>query len=114
MKELLYITFRGSKATVYATLMEDKSIEEYTKHQQNNHGLTTELFGLVVILIHYLAASPDGVVHDPTAISPMGLVEYQNPSLQHHLILLKLAQTKPFTWRNSKMLVHSLFTQKRA
>ena len=48
VKELLCITFRGSKATMYGTLMEDKAREEYTAHQRNNHhGLTTELSGLV-------------------------------------------------------------------
>lgn len=81
VKELLYNTFRGNKATMYGTLMEEKAREEYVAQQQVNHpGLATEKSGLVVSMDNpWLAASPDGVVHDPTATPPDGLMELKNP-----------------------------------
>ena len=57
---------------MYGTLMEEKAREEYTTHQQqiNHPGLTTEMSGLVISIDNpWLAASLNGVVHDPTAIS---------------------------------------------
>ncbi len=78
VKELLYSTFKGSKATMYGTLRKDKVREEYVAHQQwNGHwALTVVLSGLVISVdTPWLAASPDGIVHDPTAVSPKGLVE---------------------------------------
>ncbi len=78
VKELLYSTFKGSKATMYGTLREDKAREEYVAHQQRNGhlALTVVLSGLVnSVDSPWLATSPDGIVHDPTAVSPKGLVE---------------------------------------
>ena len=39
VKELLYSTFRGNKATMYGTLMEDKAREDYIayQHKENHH-----------------------------------------------------------------------------
>jgi len=84
VKELLYSTFKGSKATMYGTLREDKAREQYVAHQQRNGhlALTVVLSGLVISVdTPWLAASPDGIVHDPTAVSPKGLVELKNLSL---------------------------------
>ena len=42
VKELLYSTFRGKKATMYGTLTEDKTKENYIAYQQNNdHSVIT-------------------------------------------------------------------------
>ena len=60
VKELLYSTFRGNKATMYGILREDAAKEKYVAEQQANHpGLNTKPSGLVVSLENpWLAAMP--------------------------------------------------------
>lgn len=56
--------------------------QEYTTYQQQDHpGLTVESGGLFVSPeTPWLAASPDGLVHDPhSSPHPNGLVEIKNP-----------------------------------
>ena len=50
-KGLLYSTFKGSKATMYGTLREEKAREKYVAYQQQNGHLTltVELSGLVIM-----------------------------------------------------------------
>lgn len=99
VKELLYSTFRGNKATMYGTLMEDKARQEYIeKQQENGHpGLTTEQSGLVISTHNpWLAASPDGRVQDPNATPSQGLVEYKNPFSMKDLTIEEAAENKTF------------------
>ena len=84
MKNLLYSTFTGSKATRYGITNEDTAIEEYVTRQREkeHHNLAVRKSGLVNSADNpWLAASPDGVVKDPSNCvqSPAGLVEIKNP-----------------------------------
>lgn len=82
VKEILYSTFRGSKATRYGHVMEDAAKEDYTREQLRNGkvGVVVRRSGLVVSEKNpWLACSPDGRVFDPTAPDPEGLIEIKNP-----------------------------------
>lgn len=77
MRELLYSTFTGSRATRYGTLMDDVARQEYVAQQRGNGhpGLKTKESGLVVSFDNpWMAASPDGLVEDPTSTQSIGLV----------------------------------------
>lgn len=78
VESLLYTKFRGNSATRYGTEMEETAKQEYEAfQQQHGHlGLTVEKCGLCVSLNDpWLAASPDGLVNDPCAPHPQGLIE---------------------------------------
>ena len=82
VEKLVYSRFKGNIATQYGTQMENVARECYTKFQQDNGhpNLTTIHTGLVISADHpWLAASPDGRVHDPSDPHPYGLAEYKNP-----------------------------------
>jgi hypothetical protein len=83
VRNLLYSTFRGNKATLYGSQMEEPTRVQYTTHQQRNGhpNLTVEQCGLFISeQNNWLAATPDGKVHDPGNISePFGLLEIKNP-----------------------------------
>ena len=83
LKELLYSVFRGNEATRYGMEMEAIAQHDYTTlQQQRGHDrLAVEKCGLFVSPENpWLAASPDGTVHDPSdASQPLGLVEFKNP-----------------------------------
>lgn len=81
---------------MYGTLMEPVAKDDYVQYQVNNGhpGLTTESVGLVVsVQTPWLAASPDGRVHDPTAVPPNGLVEYKNPHSARNMTLSQACQS---------------------
>ena len=84
VKELFYSTLRGNEATQYGTEKEVITQQEYVMHQKRmgHPGLTVDTAGLFVNPENpWLAASPDGLVHDPiTASHPQGLVEIKNPT----------------------------------
>ena len=85
VESLLYSTFRGNQATRYGQLMEQATIEQYVTYQRR-HGhpdLRVNNCGLFISrLNNWLAATPDGIVHDPnSAEHPFGLVEIKNPFL---------------------------------
>ena len=83
-------SFRGNEATRYGTNMEETAKQQYVTHQQQNGhpGLMTRQAGLVVSVDNpWLAASPDGMVQDPDAPQPMGVVEYKNPFSARDLTL---------------------------
>lgn len=83
VEALLYNSFRGNKATKYGSEMDEFTRQQYVTHQQgNNHpDLTVEKCGLHIShLDNWLAATPDGIVHDPSDTAhPLGLVEIKNP-----------------------------------
>ncbi len=70
---------------MYGTLTEDMAKEVYLAYQyKNDHpgGLKAEQSGLVISSENpRFAASPDGVVYDPTHSSPKGLVKVKTPFL---------------------------------
>ena len=80
--KLLYSKFRGNRATDWGLLQEDVSRSEYLKLKQIDSpaGYSVTKTGLVISLEHpWLAASPDGLVYDPSFDPPQGLVELKNP-----------------------------------
>ena len=83
IQELLYNKFRGNKATYYGAQMEEQTREQYETYQQQNGypGLQVQKCGLFISLdTPWLAASPDGLVHDPSDHSqPLGILEIKNP-----------------------------------
>ena len=80
VQELLYSKFRGNEATRYGSTMEEGTIQHYVTYQQRNGhpGLKVKKCGLFVSIDNmWLAASPDGLVHDPQYGE--GLLEMKNP-----------------------------------
>ena len=81
--KLLYSKFRGNRATDWGLLQEDVSRLEYLKLKQIDSpaaGYSVTKSGLVISLEHpWLAASPDGLVYDPSFDPPQGLVELKSP-----------------------------------
>ncbi len=72
VKELLYSTFRGNNATRYGMEMEETARMEYAAHQQQNKctGINVTDCGLFVSLDNaWLAATPDGIVQDPSDLT---------------------------------------------
>ena len=58
--------------------MEEEARKQYITHQQQHghQGLVTELTGLWISSANpWLAASPDGLVHDPNSQPTTGLLE---------------------------------------
>ena len=69
VRSLLYNTFRGNQATRYGSEMEQVAIEQYTTYQRRNFHpeLRVDNCGLFISEHNnWLAATPDGVVHDPS------------------------------------------------
>ena len=83
VKEMLYTTFKGNKATTYGSEKEAITRLEYITHQRwNNHpNLTVEDCGLFVAEDNnWLAATPDGIVHGFSDTGHLsGLLEIKNP-----------------------------------
>ena len=83
VKDLLYSTYRGNEATRYGSEMEDRTIQQYVTYQERNGhpDVTVQKCGLFISeQNNWLAATPDGIVHDPSDAShPQGLVEIKNP-----------------------------------
>ncbi len=68
VQELLYSTFRGNDATRYGSAKEGDAIEQYKAiKEKNGHQLKVDKCGLFVSVANpWLAASPDGLVSDPS------------------------------------------------
>ena len=79
-KEMLYCKFEGSTATRWGLLQEEATNTQYLKEKHRTSlDLSTSLSGLTLSPDNpWLAASPDGLVYDPTETSPYGIVEYKN------------------------------------
>ncbi len=78
VEEILYTTFRGNEATRYGSLNESTATSQYITHQHGNchPGLTVQQCGLFVFHVNpWLAATPDGLVTDPSSENPSGLLE---------------------------------------
>ena len=99
VQEMLYSTFRGNEATRYGMEMEEATKQEYTAYQQQNgNPLTVHNCGLFVSLENpWLAASPDGMVYDPSDTSqPEGLIEIKNPFSARHKTLNEACDSSTF------------------
>lgn len=90
VKDLLHSTFRGNEATRYGMLMEDTARTEYISYQRQNWHpeVSTANCGLFVSYENpWLAATPDGIVTDPSEPSPSGLLEIKNPYQKRSMTL---------------------------
>ena len=81
VKSLLYCTFRGNTATEWGKLQEPATCEGYIQARCfGSPGISVKPCGLVIHTEHHwLAASPDGIITDPAAPDPAGIVEFKNP-----------------------------------
>ena len=106
VENLLYTKFRGNTATRYGATMEDTVRQEYYTYQRlNGHpNLKLDNCGLFVSLNNpWLAATPDGVVDDPSdPTQPLGLVEIKNPYSARSQTLMEAAQKTAFCLEQNK------------
>ena len=81
VKTVLYSTFRGNIATEWGKLQEPATCEAYIEAKRSSSPApSVKSSGLVIHPEpHWLAASPDGLVTDPTTPDPTGIVEFKNP-----------------------------------
>jgi len=99
VEALLYSNFRGNIATRYGLEKEESTRQQYKTYMtQNGHpNLKIEECGLFVSLENpWLAASPDGLVHDPDTAHPLGLVEIKNPYSVRQLSIAEALKTPSF------------------
>ena len=106
VENLLYTRFRGNAATRYGNTMEDITKVEYEAYQRQ-HGhpdLKVESCGLAISLDSpWLAASPDGLVTDPSeATGPLGVVEIKNPYTARSQTLAEACKKSSFCLENKK------------
>ena len=115
VKTVLYSTFRGNLATEWGKLQEPATCEAYIEAKRSTSpGISVKSSGLVIHPEHHwLAASPDGLVTDPTAPDPTGIVEFKNPYKHREIPLSNAAsEAKDFclticTKNSSLRLKHS-------
>jgi len=97
VKEMLYTKFRGNRNTIYGMVSEETSRKEYTTymHQHGHTGLTVSTSGLNISdESPWLAASPDGLVLDPSYTPVEGLVELKNPSSVQDMTISEACESK--------------------
>jgi len=97
VKEMLYTKFRGNRDTIYGMVSEETSQKEYTTymHQHGHTGLTVSTSGLNISdESPWLAASPDGLVLDPSYTPVEGLVELKNPSSVQDMTISEACESK--------------------
>ena len=95
VKSVFYCTFRGSVATEWGKLQGPATCKAYIEARSSSSpGIGVKSSSLVILLEHnWLAASPDGLVTDPAAPDPAGIVELKNP-YRHSDILLRDAASE--------------------
>ena len=99
VKTLLYNSFRGNAATEYGKEQEAATERAYAQAKQSSSPhISIQHSGLVIHPTHHwLAASPDGLVYDPTSTDTLGISEYKNPYKFRSTTLQDAAtQTKDF------------------
>ena len=95
VQEMLYSRFTA--ATRYGLAMEEEAMKQYVayQHQHGHPGLATEPAGLHISTVEpWLAASPDGIVTDPSAAHPHGLIELKNPYSARELTIEQFGSKK--------------------
>ena len=96
VKKLLYSKFEGNTATKWGLLQEESTNGKYLEEKRKTSpDITTCQSGLVISLENpWLAASPDGLVYDPSEDPPHGIVEFKNPYTTRNNTLHEAANTK--------------------
>ena len=97
VKEMLYTKFRGNAHTLYGVINESTSRNEYITYMHNHGhtGLTVSLSGLTISQQSpWIAASPDGMVLDPSHVPSEGLVELKNPSSVQDMTIVEACEMK--------------------
>ena len=78
---LLYSTFKGNKGTIYGSEKEVIARQDYITHQRwNNHpNLSIQDYGIFISAdSNWLAATPDGIVLDPSHSPSFCYITHQN------------------------------------
>ena len=99
VRQLLYTKFEGNTATRWGILQEETTKAKYlAEKQKTSPGIATSQSGLVISTENpWLAASPDGLVTDPTENPPQGIVEFKNPySVRNNTIYEATSSKKGF------------------
>ena len=99
---MLYSKLNGNQATRWGLTQEKASAEIYVQWKQQQGSVDISVnneCGLVVPTAYpWIAATPDGFVHDSQALPPLGLVEFKNPYSCRHQYLLQAIQSKKLTY----------------
>ena len=107
VKTLLYSKFRGNVATAYGHEQESATRTAYLHAKAHATGITVHDSGLTIHPVNkWLAASPDGLVNDPTHPDPLSIVEYKNPYKFRNTSLIEAAtEAKDFclAYRNGSL-----------
>ena len=113
VEEFLYSVFKGNKATNYGSEKEEITRQEYISYQKKNKPtLTVEECGLYISSDNnWLAATPDGVVHDNTDVAhPIGLLEIKNPYTMKDKNLVEASKVSSFCLKSND---NNMLTLKR-
>ena len=95
--QLLYSSFRGNRATSWGLLQEEdteKQYREYMKEQCADFKVNGSCGLYVSTQYPWLAATPDGLVHDPSITPSRGLVEYKNPHTCRNSTIIEAMRNK--------------------
>ena len=95
--QLLYSSFRGNRATSWGLLQEEDTEDqyrEYMKEQCADFKVNGNCGLYVSTQYPWLAATPDGLVHDPSVTPSRGLVEYKNPHTCRNSTIIEAMRNK--------------------
>ena len=93
VKTFLYTSFKGNAATKWGSLQEPETQSAYlTRKQSTSSAIAVNNSEFVIHPSHHwLGASPDGLVSDPTSADREGIVEYKNPYATRSMTLQNAA-----------------------
>jgi len=116
--QLLYSTFQGNSATRWGLQQEEYSVGVYTSWLHERGSLSPTFnsnCGLMVCTAHpWLAATPDGWVTDPEAVTSEGLVEFKNPYSYKDLAVsnaININKCDCLVITNGRVQLHSYYCQ---
>ena len=89
---LLYPTFKRNIATEWGNHKELETLGAYLALKQQKwltHNHCPKKWICCSSITHWLGASPDGLVNDPTSNDPEGIVEFKNPYAIRNMNLME-------------------------